>query len=178
MPQRNGAAIDVDLVGIPTEILVDGTSLGGEGFIGFDKVQAVGLPTRFFKRHPACRNRSGAHDRRIDARRCPRNDTGQRFNLPLFCLVRRHEYRRRRAVVDARSIAGGHRAFLGEGRAQLGKIFGRGSVFRVLVGIDHRFTLAGLDGHRDDLVGELTGLLGVFGLGLRMGGEGVLFFPG
>src|SRR5215208_2033462 len=34
MPERNGAAVDVDLGGIPAEVLVDRAGLGGEGLIG------------------------------------------------------------------------------------------------------------------------------------------------
>src|SRR5690606_30603691 len=40
----NGPAIDVDLVCIPAEALVHRNRLGGEGFIGFDKVEIVVRP--------------------------------------------------------------------------------------------------------------------------------------
>src|SRR5262249_27695818 len=44
MPDGDGAAVDVDLVGVPTEPLVDGASLGGERLIGFDQVQVLHGP--------------------------------------------------------------------------------------------------------------------------------------
>ena len=59
-----------------------------------------------------------------------------------------HQDQRRGAVVDAAGIAGGHRAFLVEGRAQLGQAFRRGAVFGILVGVDHYVALAGLNGDR------------------------------
>src|SRR6266478_5717754 len=34
--ERDGAAIDVDLRGVPAELLVDGAGLGGEGLVGLD----------------------------------------------------------------------------------------------------------------------------------------------
>ena len=48
-----------------------------------------------------------------------------------------------RAVVDARGVAGGDRAFLGEGRAQLLQSFERRAGLDVLVLIDDDVALAG-----------------------------------
>ena len=89
-----------------------------------------------------------------------------------------HQHQRRGAVVDAGGVAGRHRAGLGEGRAQLAQRLGRDAGLGVLVGIDHHVALAALDGDRDDLVLELAGLHGRFGLVLRGGGELVLLLAG
>src|SRR5262245_53853884 len=50
MPNGDGAAIDVDLVGVPTEALVDGAGLGGERLVGFDEVEVLDGPARLFQR--------------------------------------------------------------------------------------------------------------------------------
>ena len=41
---RDRAAIDVDLGGIPAEVLVDRTGLGREGFIGLDQIEIADVP--------------------------------------------------------------------------------------------------------------------------------------
>ena len=86
----------------------------------------------------------------------------------------RHHHQRRRAVVDARGVAGRHRAVLGEGGPQLGDGFvGRAGADVLVVG-DDDVALAARDGHRDDLVLEPAGLLRRLGLVLRSDGEIVL----
>src|SRR5690606_668386 len=44
MAQRNGAAIDVYLFGIPAHVLVDGKSLGRKGLVCLDQVEIVHTP--------------------------------------------------------------------------------------------------------------------------------------
>src|ERR1700726_1602938 len=39
MADGNGAAVDVDLAGVPAEVLVDGASLRGERLVGFDQIE-------------------------------------------------------------------------------------------------------------------------------------------
>ena len=38
MAERDGAAVDVDLVAIEAKLLGDGAGLGGEGLVGLDKI--------------------------------------------------------------------------------------------------------------------------------------------
>src|SRR5215213_2028086 len=71
MPERNGAAVDVDLGGIPAEVLVDRAGLGGEGLIGLDQIEVANIPAGLLQRGARCRNWPGAHDLRIDAGMCP-----------------------------------------------------------------------------------------------------------
>jgi hypothetical protein len=40
----DGAAVDVDLAGVPAHFLVDGAGLGGEGFVDLEQVQVGRLP--------------------------------------------------------------------------------------------------------------------------------------
>ena len=41
----NGAAIDIDFFGVPAKALVDGTCLGGKGFIGLDEIKLFMCPS-------------------------------------------------------------------------------------------------------------------------------------
>src|SRR5450631_730656 len=71
MADGDGAAIDVDLGRIPAEVLIDRASLRRESFIRFDQVEVLFLPAGLLERGARRRDRTGAHDRRIDAGLCP-----------------------------------------------------------------------------------------------------------
>src|ERR1700730_3164374 len=72
MPERDRAAVDVDLPGIPAEILVDRASLRGERLVRLDEVEVVRFPARLLEGGAARRDRTAAHDRGIDAGGRPR----------------------------------------------------------------------------------------------------------
>ena len=93
-------------------------------------------------------------------------------------LVGAHDHCRGGTVIDAGGVAGGHRAVLGERRAQLAHALDGGAEAGILVGVDHHVTLAGLDRHRCDLVLEPAGLDRFLGLVLRGDCEGILLFTG
>src|SRR5262249_20253322 len=71
MPERNGAAVDIDLVGIPAEVLVDRAGLRRKGLVRLDEIDILDLPAGLLERRPRSRNRTRAHDLRIDAGMCP-----------------------------------------------------------------------------------------------------------
>ena len=50
MAEGDRAAVDVDLVDIPAELLVDRAGLGGEGLVGFDQVEIVDRPAGLLQR--------------------------------------------------------------------------------------------------------------------------------
>src|SRR5580658_7190652 len=50
MADSDGAAIDIDLAGVPAEILVYGASLRGECFVGFDEIEVADVPAGLFQR--------------------------------------------------------------------------------------------------------------------------------
>ena len=77
------------------------------------------------------------------------------FSPRFLASVGGHQHQGGRAVIDARGVAGGDRAVLVEGRAQLGQRLDRRAVADVFVLVDHRLALAGLHRHRRDLVLEL-----------------------
>ncbi len=174
MADGDRAAVDVDLGGIPTEVLVDGAGLRGKRLIGLDQVEIGDIPTRLLERRARGRDRAGPHDRRVDARVRPGDDAGERRLAALGRFAGLHQHQGRGAVVDARGIAGGHAAVLGEGRPQLGDRLEGGAVLGIFVGIDHDIALARLHRNGRDLVLEFSRLLGRLGLVLRCNGELVL----
>src|SRR5205085_6932134 len=62
MPERDRTAIDVDPVGVPAEIAVDGASLRRESLVGFDEVEILGRPAGLLQREPRGWDRAGPHD--------------------------------------------------------------------------------------------------------------------
>src|SRR5262249_47795061 len=50
MTDRNRAAVDVDLGGIPAEVLVDRAGLGGERLVRLDQIEVVDLPAGLLER--------------------------------------------------------------------------------------------------------------------------------
>src|SRR5262249_48355478 len=50
MAQRNRAAVDVDLVGVPAEVLVDRAGLGRERLVRLDQIEVLDLPARLLER--------------------------------------------------------------------------------------------------------------------------------
>ena len=61
MADRDRAAVDVDLAGVPAEVLVDRAGLRGERLVGLDQIEVLGLPAGLLQRRA----------RRRDRARCP-----------------------------------------------------------------------------------------------------------
>src|SRR5215468_6331839 len=174
MADRDRAAIDIDLAGVPAEILVDGASLRRKGLVGLDQIEVADIPAGLLQRGAGSRDRARTHDLGIDAGLGPGDDAGQRLLAFLGGLLGRHQHHGGGAVIDAGGRACGNRALLLEGGLQLGHRIERGAMTRIFVGVDDDVALAGLDGDRDDLVLELAGLLRGLGLLLRLDRELVL----
>src|SRR5579864_2016329 len=174
MADGDCAAIDVDLAGVPAEVLVDRASLRGERFVGLDQIEVADAPAGLLQRRARGWDRAGAHDLRIDPGLRPRHDAGERRLAELGGFACLHQHHGGGAVIDARGAGGGHGAFLVEGRPQFADRFERGAVLGVLVGVDNDVALAAFDGHRRYLVLELSRLLRRFRFSLRRDGEFVL----
>src|SRR5262249_28116615 len=69
-----GAAVDVDLRGVPAEVLVDRAGLRGESLVGLDQVEIADVPAGLLERRARGRNRPGAHDGGVDAGVRPGDD--------------------------------------------------------------------------------------------------------
>src|SRR5436190_12378950 len=178
MADRDRAAIDVDLGGIPAEILVDRTGLRGEGLVGLDQIEIADVPAGLLQRGAGSRDRSGAHDLGIDAGLAPRHDAAEDLLAFLGGLPGGHQHHRGGAVIDAGRAAGGDGTVLLEGRLELGHRVDGSAMARIFVGADDDVALAGLDGDGDDLVLELAGLLRGLGLVLRVNRKLVLLRAG
>src|SRR5262249_62069742 len=100
MAERDRPAVDVDLPGVPAEVLVDGAGLRRERLIGLDQIEIAYVPPGLLERRARGRDRAGAHDRGIDPGMRPRHDARERLLAALGGLARLHEDDRRRAVVD------------------------------------------------------------------------------
>src|SRR5262245_8895760 len=77
MPQRDRPAINVDFARIHVQLLDARERLRREGLVQLDQVDVVNRQTGAFERFGRRRNRSNAHERRMDARNRGTNDAGQ-----------------------------------------------------------------------------------------------------
>ena len=82
------------------------------------------------------RRRAKAHDARRHAGGCAAQNAGDRRQTMRLDRRLGGEDQRRRAVIDARGIAGRDRAAVAERRAQLGQRLQRGIGARMFVGVD------------------------------------------
>src|SRR3984885_4335053 len=125
-------------------------------------------------RPPAPRDRPGAHDRRIDARRRPGHDARQRRQPSALRFGGVHDDQRGGAVVETGSVGRGYGSVLGKGGLEFRhRLVGR-AMARIFVGVDNDVALARRYSHRRNLVLEPAGLLRRLGLVLRADGEPVL----
>src|SRR5262252_4144537 len=77
MPQCDRATVDVDLAGVPPEVLVDGAGLGRKRLVGLDEIEVADRPASLLQRRAGSRDRTGAHDGGVDPRVGPRHDACQ-----------------------------------------------------------------------------------------------------
>src|SRR5215467_1267747 len=178
MTERNRPAVDVDLRGIPAEILIDCASLRGKCLVSFHEIEVSNVPASFLECGARCRDGPGTHDGRINSRMRPGYDARKRRLAELGGLACFHEHDGGGAVVDARGIGSSDRAVLGECRPQLSYRLERRSMFGMFVSIGDDIAFARLHSHRHDLVLELSGLLRSFRLVLGGHREFVLLRAG
>src|SRR5205085_11457277 len=74
MSEGDSAAIYVDFVAIQPELFFHCEILTGKGFVDFDQVDILQLQSGFFESLARRRDRSAAHDLRLDAGNAPAND--------------------------------------------------------------------------------------------------------
>src|SRR5690606_20946752 len=112
--QGNGAAVDVDLFGIPAQSLADAQCLGGKGFVGLDQIQIGQLPAGLFQAAAGGRDGGIAHDGRVDPGAGVGGNAGQDGQAERCRLAGAHQQHRGGAVVEAGGVAGGDAAVLPE----------------------------------------------------------------
>ncbi len=174
MADRDRAAIDVDPLGIPAELLADGERLRGERFVGLDQVEILELPAGLGQRLAAGGDRADAHDRGIDAGRGEALDARQDRRAAALGLLARGDDQGGGTVVEARGVGGGDRTVLLEGRTQPGEAGDEHALTDELVLVDDRVALAALDRDRRDLAVEPAFAPRRLGLVLAGGSEFVL----
>ncbi|MNX92628.1 hypothetical protein D3C86_1247780 [compost metagenome] len=175
MTQGDGAAVDVDLVQVPFQVLGHGQRLRGESFVGFDQVQLTDVPASLVQATASGRHRADAHDRRVDARVGVSGDFCQYRQAQSLGFFGAHQDHGGGTVVQRRSVAGAHRTVLLEGRLEFAQGFGGGAGPWLLVGGEgQRIALALRDQDRRDFIDEAPGFDGGHGFLLRGGGERVL----
>ena len=79
MADRDRAAVDVDLAGIPAEVLVHRAGLRGKCFVRLDEIEIADVPAGLLQRCARRRDRPGAHDLRVDAGLRPGDDARERL---------------------------------------------------------------------------------------------------
>src|SRR5256885_2217752 len=178
MADRDRATIDVDLAGIPAEVLVDRAGLRRERLVGLDQIEVGDVPAGLLQRGAGSGDRPGAHDLGIDAGLAPRHDAAEHLLAFLGGLLGGHQHDCRCTVIDAGRAAGRYGAVLLESRLQLRHRVDGGAMARIFVVADDDVALAGLDGDWDDLVLEPAGLLRRLGLVLRVNRKLVLLRAG
>ena len=128
MAERDRAAVDVDLAGVPAEVLVDRAGLRREGLVRLDQIEVLDLPARLLERRARGRDRAGAHDRRIDAGMRPGHDAGERLLPRLAASLAFISTTAAAPSLMPEALAGRHGALLVEGRPQLADRLERGAV--------------------------------------------------
>ena len=160
MPERDRAAVDVDLLGIQAELVDARDRLAGERLVELDEVEVVDAEPGPRERLAGGRHGPEAHDRRVDAGDGGRHDPRHRPEARVARPLASTSEDRRRAVVDPGAVARGHGAALAERRPELARA-PRWSVSAR--GCSSRSTTIGValllrDRDRDDLVVEPAGL--------------------
>ena len=165
--QGDTRTVRVDLGRIEVQFLADRAGLCGEGDVGFDHVQVSDGQAGALECQARGRDRSQAHQFRLDAGVGVADQTRQRAQVVSLDRVAGGHDQRRRAVVQARSVAGGDRTLFLERRLHCGQLFQRCGAW-VLVDAEQLGALAILDFHGRDLLAEIT-------VGNRMGGAFLVF---
>ncbi len=136
MAERDGAAVDVELLVGDAELALAVDRLAREGLVDLEEVDVVdreaGLREQLLHR----RERADAHDRRVDARRCEGAEVAERLEPERLGLLAAHHERRRRAVGERRAVAGGDAALGRERGLERGEPLERGVGARQLVALE------------------------------------------
>ena len=176
MAERNRTAIGVHLLGVvaEAELAQHGQRLGGERLVEFDRVEIGDGHAELGQQLLRRRHRADAHHARRHAGRHGAQDAGARRQAVGAGGGFRGDDHGAGAVVQARRVAGRHRAAVAERGGKLGQRLHRGVAARMLVLLDDHLGLALLHADLDDLTLEEAAVLGSLAAALAAIGEGVL----
>ena len=175
MPDGNGAAVRVDAAVIESDAQAfqAGEHLHRERFVNLDHIHVLDAESDARHRLLRGRHRAYAHDARQHAGRGARDHPYHRLHAGLLAHAEGAHHQRRRAVVYARSIAGGdHPALIQRlHRGERGQVALRTRV--LVLAHHHGITLLLRDAVRRDLAVEELVALGCGVFRLRRGREAV-----
>jgi hypothetical protein len=103
----------------PSSLLTTHSDWAAKASLDSTRVEVGDGPAGLLQRLAGGRDRAGAHDRRVDAGGGPGGDAGERLQAALLGFVGAHQHQGGGAVIEARGVGGGDRAFLVEGGRSL-----------------------------------------------------------
>ncbi len=177
MAERDGAAIGIEplITRLDAECTRHRENLGREGLVELDHVEIGELEAVTFDEPGHGRHRAHAHDARRHAGARRADDARQRLQAIFLDRLPRGDEQGGGAIIDARGIAGRHRALFAERCRQFRQFLDRGAGAGMFIGGNRQgvaFSLRDRDG--DDLLGKAAALLRPDGARLALGGIGIL----
>ena len=176
MAQGNARAVGIDLGRVKPQLARHRTGLGGKCLVGLDHIEIGNFQARALQRRLGGRHRANAHDFGFDARVRVGHQTRQRFQVVRLHGLAGGQHHGRRAVVDARCVAGGDQPVFLEDRLHLGQLLGGHVTAHVLVHLEHGRAFAPRHFHGDDLALEAAFGDCPCGALLALDGQGILVF--
>src|SRR6187455_3122458 len=146
MPERDGAAVDVCLLTIETEIFFHGEILRRERLVDFEQIDVLLRKPGFFEQALDGGCGTDAHLGRVDTHHVPRHDLGHGLQAVAPGRFGAGQHETRRAVHHAAGIAGGNGTVFAERGSQLREAVLGGIDEEVIVALDGGTTLL-FDGH-------------------------------
>src|SRR5262249_59961618 len=109
---RDRTAVDVDAVGVESELADDDEALRREGLVQLDEVDICRIDSGAVEELAHRRDRADPHDPRVDTGHRASNDPPQRLDPELACLLLARDPELPSPVVDSARVVGespGHR---------------------------------------------------------------------
>ncbi|MNQ74574.1 hypothetical protein D3C85_893340 [compost metagenome] len=179
MAEGDARAVRIDLLRVEAQLLDDRAGLGGEGLVGLDHVQIGDAQAGALEGQLGRRHRADAHVQRVDAGHGVRHQARHRLEAATLGSGALHQHHGGGAIVEAGSVAGGHAAVVAlEGRLELAQLLEGQVVAHVLIGVEHHFAAASLQGDRQDLLLEAAFLDGHGGAAMGFQRQRVLGLAG
>ena len=148
--------------------------LGRERLVDLEHVDVLQVQAGLLEQRLHRRHRADAHVLRVDAGVAVAHQPAQRLQPALLGQAALHQHHRRRRVVDAGGVAGGHGAVRVEHRLEPGQLLHRAVAAHRLVDLERHRAALDLDLDRHDLPLEVALVDGVGGPAVALGGELVL----
>jgi hypothetical protein len=123
MSECDGAAVHVHPVPVQTELADDDEALRGEGLVQLHEVDLVDIDAGPLEKLSHCRDGADPHHARVDSGHRTTDESSERLDPELPGLRLAGDHERRRTVVDAARVPGGHRSAVAERGLQTVELF-------------------------------------------------------